>query len=352
MGNFANCNCDSNHEERLSELKTTSSIEIQEKDPEKRKTLIKAKQNFDHKLEKMGKFIKNQKIEQILDTINPMVNKIEFPDNIVKTKKPNTYEQPLIRFHNGEIYQGQWNTNNQRDGFGINISPDHEIYKGLWNKDQIGDYGAFFDSEGNYYKGQLVNGKGNGKGEIFIFGKMKYEGDFVDDIPNGKGVMINLLDGSEYSGDIVDGKKDGRGILKFKDGTVYEGDFRDDNFNGNGILRYNNRRQYEGTFKDGKMDGNGKFTWEDGKMYIGTYVDDKKQGFGKLIWNDNKYYEGNWSNNKQHGEGMYYLNGKTLKGQFRFGKIITKTDDQKHNNYAYYIIVFSFYLIDMMQYEF
>ena len=72
---------------------------------------------------------------------------------------------------------------------------------------------------------------------------MKYVGDFVDDIPNGKGVMINILDGSEYNGDIVNGKKDGRGVLKFKDGTVYEGDFRDDNFNGNGILKYNNRRQ-------------------------------------------------------------------------------------------------------------
>ena len=75
------------------------------------------------------------------------------------------------------------------------------------------------------------------------------------------------------------------------------------------------------------MDGNGKFTWEDGKTYIGSYVNDKKQGFGKLIWNNNKYYEGNWDNNKQHGEGLYFLNGKVLKGTFRYGKIITKNDD-------------------------
>ena len=237
MGNIApDCLvCDANKEEKKLEL-DTSMNEITERDPEKRKKIIQAKTLFNKKLSNMGKFLKSQKMEQILDSINPMVNKVNIPDNILKIKKPNTYEQPLVRFHNGEMYKGYWNTNNQRDGYGISINSDKEIYKGLWNNDQIGDYGAFFDNEGNYYKGKLVNGKGNGKGEIYIFGKMKYEGDFVDDIPNGKGVMINLLDGSEYNGDVVNGKKDGKGILKFKDGTVYEGDFKDDNFNGNGVL--------------------------------------------------------------------------------------------------------------------
>ena len=328
MGTFAtNCNnCDSSKEEINYEL-SLSDNGIYEKDPEKRRIISLAKSNFEHKLSKMGNFVKNQKIRHILDLVNPMVNTISMPDDILKTKKPNTFEEPIIKFQNGEIYKGSWNTNNQRDGFGININPDGEIYAGLWNNDQIGDFGAFFDNEGNYYKGKLVNGKGYGQGEIYIYNKMKYIGEFVDDIPNGKGQMINLLDGSEYNGDVINGKKEGRGILKFKDGTVYEGEFKDDNFNGIGTLKYNNGRQYEGSFKDGKMDGNGKFTWEDGKVYIGNYVNDKKQGHGKLIWNNNKYYEGSWDNNKQHGEGYYYLNGKTLKGQFRYGKIITKNDD-------------------------
>ena len=327
MGNvMANCNaCDSNKEEENSELLIIDGIE--EKDPVQRRIIIQAKTNFEQKLKKMGHFIKNQKIKQIIKSINPNVNKVSIPENIIKTRKQNTFEEPIIKFNNGEIYKGFWNIKNQRDGFGININPDGEIYAGLWNQDQIGDYGAFFDNEGNYYNGKLVNGKGNGQGEMCIFNKMKYKGEFVDDIPNGKGILINLMDGSEYNGDVINGKKEGKGILKFKDGTIYEGDFKDDIFNGNGVLKYNNGRKYEGTFKDGKFDGNGKFTWEDGKIYIGSYVDDKKQGHGKLIWNNNKYYEGSWFNNKQHGEGLYYLNGKTLKGQFRYGKIIMKNDD-------------------------
>ena len=328
MGNIAaNCKeCNSAKEEDQEEIKT--SIDgIDETDTIIRDELIQSKLTFETKLEKNGKFLKGRKIKDILNSVNPMVNMIEIPENIINTKKPKTFEEPIIEFHNGEIYKGYWNTNNQRDGFGVNINPDGEIYIGLWNNDQIGDYGAFFDNEGNYYKGKLVNGKGNGEGELLLFNKVKYIGNFVDDIPNGKGKMISLLDGSEYDGDIVQGKKEGKGILKFKDGTEYEGEFKDDNFNGNGVLKYYNGRKYEGTFKDGKMDGNGKFTWEDGKIYIGSYMNDKKHGKGKLMWNSEKYYEGNWVNNKQHGEGMYYLHGKVLKGQFRFGKIITKNDE-------------------------
>jgi hypothetical protein len=328
MGNIAaNCKeCNSAKEEEQEEIKT--SIDgIDETDSIIRDELIQSKLTFETKLEKNGKFLKGRKIKDILNSVNPMVNMIEMPENIINSKKPKTFEEPIIEFHNGEIYKGHWNTNNQRDGFGVNINPDGEIYIGLWNNDQIGDYGAFFDNEGNYYKGKLVNGKGNGEGELLLFNKVKYIGNFVDDIPNGKGKMISLLDGSEYDGDIVQGKKEGKGILKFKDGTEYEGEFKDDNFNGNGVLKYYNGRKYEGTFKDGKMDGNGKFTWEDGKIYIGSYINDKKHGKGKLMWNSEKYYEGNWVNNKQHGEGMYYLHGKVLKGQFRFGKIITKNDE-------------------------
>ena len=329
MGNLAaNCNvCASSKEEENVEI--INPIKgIDEPDPTIRAELIQAKLKLEKKIEKNGKFLKSQKITDILNSINPIATRISIPDNITNNKKSRTFEEPIIQFHNGDIYKGYWNTNNKRDGFGININSAGEIYMGLWDNDQIGNYGAFFDNEGNYYKGNLVNGKANGEGELVLFNKVKYIGNFfVDDIPNGKGKMINLMDGSEYEGDVVQGKKEGKGILKFKDGTIYEGEFKDDDFNGNGILKYNNGRKYEGNFKEGKMDGNGKFIWEDGKTYIGSYVNDKKHGQGKLIYNNDKYYEGSWVNNKQHGEGTLYLNGKILKGQFRFGKIITKNEE-------------------------
>ena len=329
MGNVLGyCKGDDSTKEEQNEEITSSINGIDEPDPIIRDELIQAKSILEKKIGKNSKFLKSQNIKDILNSINPKAARISMPDNIINNKKPKTFEVPIIQFHNGDIYKGYWNTNNQRDGFGININSIGEIYMGLWDSDKIGNYGAFFDNEGNYYIGNLVNGKANGEGELVVFNKVKYIGNFfVDDIPNGKGKMINLMDGSEYEGDVVQGKKEGKGILKFRDGTIYDGEFKDDVFHGNGILKYNNGRKYEGNFKEGKMDGSGKFIWEDGKTYVGSYVNDKKEGQGKLIYNSDKYYEGSWVNNKQHGEGTLYLNGKVLKGQFRFGKIITKNEE-------------------------
>ena len=252
MGNLAaSCKgCDSAKEEGNEEIITPING-IVESDPIIREELIKAKSTLERKIEKNGKFLKSQNIKDILNSINPMVTRISMPDNIINNKKSKTFEEPIIQFHNGDIYKGYWNTNNQRDGFGININSIGEIYMGLWDGDKIGNYGAFFDNEGNYYKGNLINGKANGEGELVVFNKVKYIGNFfVDDIPNGKGKMINLMDGSEYEGDVVQGKKEGKGILKFRDGTIYDGEFKDDVFHGNGILKYNNGGRFSGTVKE------------------------------------------------------------------------------------------------------
>ena len=45
-----------------------------------------------------------------------------------------------------------------------------------------------------------------------------------------------------------------------------------------------------------------------------------------FLFNDDKYFQSFWINNRQHGEGMFYLNGKILKGIFRYGKMIMKID--------------------------
>ena len=117
MGNLAaNCKgCDSAKEEENDEIKIHVK-DIDEPDPIISDELIKSKLIFEKKLEKKGKFLKYKKINDILNAINPNVTKISIPDNIINTKKPETFEEPIIEFSNGEIYKGYWNSNNQRDG--------------------------------------------------------------------------------------------------------------------------------------------------------------------------------------------------------------------------------------------
>ena len=279
-------------------------------------------QNFENLVKFNGEFIKDKTIEEILEETNPLSNKISLPENIEKYQEPNCFISPIIKFNNGEIYKGYWNINNQRHGYGINISPEGNIYKGLWKEDKIDNYGLIMDLEGNYYKGELKEGKFEGKGEIFVKDKSKYIGTFMDDYPNGNGILENYENSTKYNGDILNGKKEGKGKLEYKDGTIYEGDFKNDVYEGNGKLIFPNGRKYEGEFHDGKIKGKGKFTWEDGKIYEGEYEDFMKKGFGKFYWNENKYYSGQWLNNKQHGKGTIHYDGKEINGTFRFGKII------------------------------
>ena len=292
----------------------------------------KFKNSLESMIKEKGEILKNLKMTEILSLKNPHANEINIPEDIIKNNNNNTnpysvqisIQEPVIQFPNGEIYEGGWNTKSQRHGFGISINKENNVYKGLWENDNFGSYGAFIEQNGNYYIGELENGKAKGMGEMFIKNKIKYEGEFNEDLPCGKGILENLYDGSIYEGQILNGVKNGYGEIKFKNGIEYKGEFIDDKFNGKGKIIFPNGREYEGEFKNNKLEGNGIFNWEDGKKYEGKYVDNIKQGYGKLSWNENKYYEGEWYNNKPHGNGIYFLNGKLLKGKFRFGKIISK----------------------------
>jgi len=282
----------------------------------------KIEENFKNTIKDQAEFISDKSFEEALGENLEYLNNIDFPKEIENKKEEDNIILQPIKFSNNEIYKGSWNANKQRHGFGININTDGIIYKGLWDKDNIGNYGLFLYENGNYYKGELKQGKLDGKCEMEIKGKYKYVGDFSSDLPNGKGCLEDYENGFKYNGDMVNGVKEGKGILEYNDGVIYEGDFKNDLFNGFGVLKFKSGKQFEGEFVDGKIKGKGKFIWEDGKVYEGDYDNFMKNGFGKFSWSKDKYYEGQWLNNRQHGKGTLYYEGKEIEGLFRFGKII------------------------------
>ena len=163
----------------------------------------KIKINFENFLKNQAEFISDKTFEEIIEQTNKDINKIDFPKEIENNKEQNIFITPPVKFINGEIYKGSWNTNNQRHGFGININPNGLIYKGLWKQGNIGKYGLFVEENGNYFKGELKNQKLEGKGEMEIKGKYKYVGDFSNDLPNGKGILEDYEKGFKYEGDKV-----------------------------------------------------------------------------------------------------------------------------------------------------
>ena len=281
--------------------------------------------NLIRTIKEQAEIISEDDFETILQSNFPNLNRIVYPEGNSPSSFPpkNIFSFDPIKFPSGEIYKGSWDSNKKRQGFGISISADgNTLYKGNWESDKIGDFGLFLEKNGNYYLGQIKEGKFEGKGELNIKGISKYNGEFKNDLPEGKGIFEDYENNYKYDGDWSLGKKNGRGVLEFADGTKYEGDFKNDLYDGNGIIKFNNGNVYEGEFVEGNIKGKGKFVWNDGKKYDGDYEDFMKNGFGKFFWKEKKYYEGQWLNNKQHGQGKIVNDGSEIEGTFRFGKII------------------------------
>ena len=280
----------------------------------------KEKPKLLQKVSLKGNFLENS-ISNIIEEINPEANKIELPEFISK-EHSNTIELPPIKLDNGNIYGGEWNLKGQREGYGINIDKNNNIYKGLWKNNNYGEYGCLFKNNGSYYQGQLCNGVAKGKGELTIIDKLKYIGDFDNNLPNGEGNLINYEDDTNYNGHIINGIKEGLGTLEFSDGTKYEGEFKQDKFNGKGKIIYPNGEEYEGEFKNNLKEGKGIYKCPDGNIYEGEYKNNAKNGKGKLFLEENKFYEGNWINDQPHGKGICNVNGEKFPGIFRYGKMI------------------------------
>ena len=279
--------------------------------------------NFIRIVKEQAEIISETDFENIISSQFPSINHIPFPENYTPSSSKNTFNLPPIKFPSGEIYKGSWNSKNKRHGFGISISSDGTtLFKGKWDTDKVGDFGLFLEKDGDYYMGQLKEGKFEGKGELEIKDVSRYKGEFKNDLPHGKGTFEDFKNFYKYEGDWENGYKNGRGVLEFLDGTKYEGEFKNDLYDGNGVLKFSNGNKYEGEFVEGNIKGKGKFVWNDGKRYDGEYEDFMKNGFGKFYWNDNKYYEGQWLNNKQHGKGLISYDGREVDGIFRYGKII------------------------------
>ncbi len=67
---------------------------------------------------------------------------------------------------------------------------------------------------------------------------------------NNSAKTIQYENGDYYVGDLKDGKRNGKGIYKFACGNVYEADWKDGKRNGKGILKLACGNVYEGDYND------------------------------------------------------------------------------------------------------
>ena len=106
--------------------------------------------------------------------------------------------------------------------------------------------------------------------------------------------MFEYGNGATYDGGWQYGKRHGYGNLVNVDGSYYEGDFVNDEFEGKGVLVYKNARKYSGNWKAGKRSGNGVYSSAVGmvRSFDGEWVYDAFNGKGTLVFSNDDKYEG------------------------------------------------------------
>ena len=181
--------------------------------------------------------------------------------------------------------------------------------------------------------GNCVNGKG-----IYKYSNgAVYEGEFVNNLKNGIGVMV-WQSGDKYIGEWKAGNITGKGKLIYKDGRIYEGDFLKDQIEGKGTMIYKDGSKYIGDFKNGLKNGQGKYTYANGTIEEGEFINsiyqnpmnasytcvkgDCNNGIGtyNFAYGPRTSYTGQFKDGKPDGEGSFIENDDIYKGHFEKGK--------------------------------
>lgn len=154
------------------------------------------------------------------------------------------------------------------------------------------------------YQGQVRNGEPNGLGIFYYDTGSRYEGQFVDGLFEGNGVLYFLDNddshGDRYEGQFRDDVAEGFGVYYFQsdytaEGDKYAGQFIDWAFETLGVYYYLESPFWRGTtgagdFSDGYNQGYGVFEYAGdnafaGDRYEGQLLDDLHNGYG--IYYDN-----------------------------------------------------------------
>ena len=127
------------------------------------------------------------------------------------------------------------------------------------------------DTEFYHYEGETVNNLPDGKGHMDYLNDdffICYDGYFEEGIENGHGKQVTI-DGTVEC-EFINGHPKGIGTFLFPEGDFYEGEI-DEVPEGKGKITYADGSVYEGEFHNGFPEGEGTITNSDGSIIHGIF---------------------------------------------------------------------------------
>ncbi|XP_008580527.1 PREDICTED: radial spoke head 10 homolog B isoform X2 [Galeopterus variegatus] len=215
-------------------------------------------------------------------------------------------------------------------GQGTYLWADGLKYEGDFVKNIPMNHGMYTWPDGSTYEGEVVKGMRNGFGVFKCSTQpVSYIGDWCQGKRHGKGSIYYNHEGTSwYEGDWVHNIKKGWGIRCYKSGNIYEGQWEDNMRHGEGRMRWlSTSEEYTGQWEWGVQNGFGTHTWFLKRIpysqyplrneYVGEFVNGCRHGHGKFYYASGALYDGEWISNKKHGMGrLTFKNGRVYEGPF------------------------------------
>ncbi len=174
---------------------------------------------------------------------------------------------------------------------------------------------------GDRYDGKVRFGRRNKQGRMTFSNGNVYEGNWVNDKPEGEGLLLTK-NNIEYFG-LWKGMN-GFGKIKFPDGRIYKGDWDTLRRKGPATVSYPDGGLFQGTFKNDIRDGYGTMKYADSTVFSfeGTWEDGKRYGHGTMKFTDGRKFKGEFLNDMRHGAGVIFnSNGDIeVEAEWEFGK--------------------------------
>ncbi|CAD8125759.1 unnamed protein product [Paramecium sonneborni] len=265
-----------------------------------------------------------EKIEYPFDIIPEHLRLMEIPSFIrakLKAIQFNpTLEKNEAKFQEvkyvglNRMYQGQW-YNNKQNGRGQEYNDrEKKFFYGYW-KDGIFVQGLII-TENYLFEGETQDDKfQNG---VLVFSDQRiFSGKFIQgELNDEKGEYLSNTE--KYFGGFRNSRKHGIGIYENKK-IKYEGNFVEDIICGQGsLMEKENRQIQEGQFKDGLLDGKGVYIRSLEDYYVGYFKQGKEHGQGTLK-KEGVIYQGNFIQGKLDGWVQMTQDRKIYKCFFQQG---------------------------------
>lgn len=150
-------------------------------------------------------------------------------------------------------------------------------YVGLNQNGLMHGHGTrYWDYDDKKWEGEWVNGEACGHMVVTFGDFVVFEGNMEHGLPNGQGVYTDMNNGQRYEGNFVDFMRDGEGVLYTEEGDkIYDGEWKNNKYNGYGQYFLRGQCRYEGNWENGKRNGDGIAYNQDGvEEYNGPWKDD------------------------------------------------------------------------------